>query len=245
MRRYFVPVIIFLLLASGFLVSGEQTGKIADNYPFETALELSRILDRQFIFSFVQDGCPNCERFKDNFLADPGIREVLNRHFVLSLVTTEETFKIDLPEHGEVTNMQLVSGLDVKVTPTTFIFYPPDPGLLKEGNAITRFSNNPPDPESLVELLERIATESFKEEEKEEDPTYYNYRPAVKEIGEKDFNFLKETLVEIPVLTEKVGLASIPDARELVVNFSGGSVKEYSRNIISETDVDKVYLVGG
>lgn len=224
--------------------------EVADNYPFETALELSRILDRQFIFSFIQEGCPLCRKFKNNFLADPGLREVLDRHFVLSLVSIDGLFNIELPGKGEVTNEQLVVGLEVRRTPTTFIFYPPDPGLLKKENAITRFPILPPDPATMIDSLERVATESFKEKEKEggekgEGSAYYNYNPAIKEISEKDFNFLQESSVEIPVLTEKVELSSLPDGRELIVNFSGDSLKKYSQNIISETAVEKVYLVEG
>lgn len=252
MRRYLVPVLVFLLLSGGFLVSGEQTGKIADNYPFETALELSRILDRQFVFTFVSEDCSHCQDFKEEILSDPEVREMLNNHFVLSLVTLDETFKIELPERGELRNTQLASGLGVKGTPMTFVYYPPDPGLLQEGRGITRFPGNPPDPETMIDFLERIVTESFKEEEEEEgeegkevELTYYNYSPAVKEISEKDFNIMEEASVGIPVLTEKIGFSSLPDVLELIVNFSGESVKEYSRDIISETNVEKVYLVEG
>lgn len=243
MRRYLIPVLVLLLLASVFSVYGEGTEKIADNYPFETALELSRILDRQLVFSFVSASCSHCQDFKENILSDPGVKEILSRHFVLSLVTLDETFKIELPGRGEVTNMQLASGLGVKGTPTTYVFYPPDPELLREERGITKFPGNPPDPQSLIDLLERIATESFKEEEKEEGAAYYNYRPVIKEISRKDFNFLKEATVKIPVITEKLGLPSLPDVRELIVHSSDNSLKEYSESIISETSVEKVYLV--
>ncbi|MBS3736822.1 MAG: thioredoxin family protein [Candidatus Bipolaricaulota bacterium] len=243
MRRYLVPVLVFVLLVGVISAHGEVTEEIADNYPFETALELSRILDRQLMFSFLSASCPHCQDFKDNILSDTGVKEILSSHFVLSLVTLDETFKIELPGRGEVTNMQLASGLGLEGTPTTYVFYPPDPELLQEEQGITRFPGNPPDPESLIDLLERIATESFKEQEKGEGPIYYNYSPSIKEISKKDFNFLQETKVKIPVLSEKVGLSSLPDVRELIVNFSDNSLKEYSENIISETSVEKVYLV--
>lgn len=250
MRRYLVPVLVFLLLTSVISVYGEVTEEIADNYDFETALELSRILDRQLVFSFVSASCSHCQDFKEDILSDTGVKEILSNHFVLSLVTLDETFKIELPGRGEVTNMQLASRLDLKGTPTTYVFYPPDPELLKEEGGITRFPGKPPSPESFIDLLERIATESYKEQEKEdkeqekqEEPTYYNYSPSIKEISRKDFKFLRETKVKIPVLSEKVGLSSLPDVRELIVNFSDNSLKEYTENIISETSVEKVYLV--
>ncbi|MCF7890437.1 thioredoxin fold domain-containing protein [Candidatus Bipolaricaulota bacterium] len=250
MKRYFVPVLVLLLLTGVVSVSGQRTQKIANNYDFETAVKLSRILDRQLIFSFVKAGCPYCQQFKEDILSDPAVKEALSSHFVLSLVSIDETFKIELPGQGEVTNMQLASGLGVKGTPTTYVFYPPDPALLEKGRLITRFSGSPPDPESMVDLLERIATESFKEEEKDgkengEGSTYYNYSSAIKELSEEDFNILKETSVGIPVLTEKVGLSSLPEGKELIVNVSGSSIKKYSENIISETDVEKIYLVEG
>ncbi|MBS3786734.1 thioredoxin fold domain-containing protein [Candidatus Bipolaricaulota bacterium] len=245
MRKYFlIPVLILLLSASVFLCFGEQTENIADNYSFEKALDLSRILDRQLVFSFVSASCHLCQEFEDDILSNPEVRKLLNNHFVLSLVTVDETFKVELPERGEVTNIQLASGLGVKGTPTTFIFYPPDPGLLKEENAITGF-NKPPDTEYMIDLLERVVTETFREKGNKEGPTYYNYNPTIKEIGKKDFNILKETSIDIPVINKKLSATSLPEDRELILNFSGDSLKDYSQNIISETDIEKVYLVQG
>lgn len=243
MRKYIIPVLVFLLLTTFFLASGEQNDKIADNYPFEEALELSRILDRQLVFSFVSAECPHCQEFKDDILSDPEVRKALNSHFVLSLVTVDETFKIELPGRGEVTNLQLASGLDVKGVPTTYVFYPPDPDLLREGGAITQFPGSPPDPESMMDFLERIVTESFKEEEKSEELTYYNYSPKIKEISKKEFNILQGTSIGIPVVTEKLPLSSLPEGQELILDFAGESRKEYSEKIISETNVKKAYLV--
>ncbi len=244
MKKYIISVLVLLLLTTAFLASGEQTEQIADNYPFEEALKLSRILDRQLVFSFVSAECPHCQEFKAEILSDPEVRKTLNNHFVLSLVTVDETFKIELPGQGEVTNMQLASGLDVKGTPTTYVFYPPDPDLLREGGAITKFPGSPPEPESMMDFLERIVTESFKEEEKKAEPTYYNYRPKIKEISKKDFDILRETSIDIPVVTEKLSMTSLPEGRELILNFSGDSRREYSERITSETEVKKVYLVG-
>ncbi|MFB6214754.1 MAG: thioredoxin family protein, partial [Candidatus Bipolaricaulia bacterium] len=148
MKRHIITVLVLLLLVSVFLVSGAGAENIADNYSFEKALELSRILDRQLVFSFVSATCHRCKEFKKNILSDPGVREILNNHFVLSLVSIDETFKIELPGRGEVTNTQLASGLGVKGTPTTYVFYPPDPILIQEGKGITKFPGNPPDAKS-------------------------------------------------------------------------------------------------
>ncbi|MFB6290251.1 MAG: thioredoxin fold domain-containing protein [Candidatus Bipolaricaulia bacterium] len=248
MRRNLVVILIIVLLTGVYPASGNRARaqEIAKNYPFETALELSRILDRQFIFSFVKKGCPHCQEYKGKILSDPDVKGFLNKHFILSLVPVGKTFEIELPERGKVTNIQLASGLGAKGTPTTYVFYPPDPGLLQEGRGITRFEGPPPDPSSMVDLLERLAAESFKKSDKESstDSSYYNYTPSVKQITKKDFNLLKEVEIGIPIVSEKVALSSLPQAPELIVNISSSdSSKEYSKKIVSETDVKKVFLV--
>ena len=247
MKKYLIPVLVIFFFASVFPVSGNQANEIADNYSFDTALELSRILDRQFVFSFVSASCSHCQEFKDKILSDPTVREILNRHFILSFVTVDETFKIELPNYGEITNMQLASGLGIKGTPTTYIFYPPNPGLLDEGRGITKFAGSPSDPNSMVNFLEKIVTESFKEDGEEEGSSgpgsYYNYTPSVKAITREDLSFLKETSFQIPVITEKVELTSLPDSQELIINTAENSLEEYSEKIVSETGVKKVFLV--
>jgi len=249
MKRYLIPILALIIITGTFSASGDQAKAIADNYQFDTALELSRILDRQFVFSFVSASCSHCQIYKDEVLSDPGVRKVLNNHFVLSFVTVDETFEINLPSYGKVTNMQLASGLGIEGTPTTYIFYPPNPELLQEGRGITSFPGTPPEPQSMVDLLERIATESFKDEEGDESAesdatSYYNYRPAVKKITNEDYQLLQENSIEIPTLTSKVELSSLPEANELIVNLSGDSVEEYAEKLVSSSGVHKVFIVG-
>ena len=248
MKRYLIPILALIIIASTFPASGDQAKEIADNYQFDTALELSRILDRQFVFSFISAGCLICQEYKDDILSDPEVREILNHHFILSFVTVDKTFEINLPSYGKVTNMQLASGPGIEGTPTTYVFYPPNPELLKEGRGITSFPGRPPEPQSMVDLLERIATESFKNEEEDgsgesDAASYYNYRPAVKNIDSEDYQLLQESSIGIPVLTSKVEMSSLPEANELILNFPGDSVEEYAERVVSSSGVQKVFIV--
>ena len=246
MKKYLLSMLLVGLLVGTASPGFSQTGEIANNYDFETALELSRILDRQFIFSFVSAECPHCQEYKDNILSDPAVREILNKHFILSFISVDETFDINMPEEGTVTNMQLASALDISGTPTTYIFYPPNPGLFQEGRGLTQFPGSPPNPEPMVTFLEKVVTESFKEDEDSEDdsgPAYYNYKPPLKTISQEDLEVLREASVEIPILEEEVELSSLPDSEEIVLDITGDSAKNFAERVLAETKVKKVFLV--
>ncbi len=251
MKRY-----VSLLLTLGFLLSllsltTAGSAEVAQNYQFETALKLAKILDRQFVFVFVQPGCPHCQEFKEEFLSKPEIKSLLEQHFVLSLVNTDKTFTIDLPVQGEVTNRELASGLGVRVTPTTFIFYPPDPGLLREGGGITKFKSIPLSPEDMENLLIKVTTESFGEEEQSQDGedsdedkvTFYNYKNPIKVLEPGEFEFLRGTSFGIPVVESKVELSSLPSAPEVIIGPSADIGKDYLKDILGEAGIKKVYLV--
>ena len=252
MRKYLIPLLVIVILAASISVSAEEKKTIASNYPFETGLKLSRILDRQFVFTFVSPGCPHCQDYKEKILSDPEVKDKLRKHFVLSLLTvvSDREYKTELPEYGDITHKELAAGLKIRGTPTTFVFYPPNPGLFEEGRGITKFAGadpnpgTPPSPEEMVRALEILATESFKKDEKKpEDSSYYNYKPPVKSIKREDLNLLKEVSYEIPIITEKVELSTLPKAQELVVDLSDESSRAYAEKIISETDIKKVFIV--
>ena|GEM_PF-1821079 len=99
------------------------------HYDLTTSVKLSRILDRQLMFSFVTSDCPHCQIFKEDVLSNPSVKEFINEHFVLSLISLDKPTTFTLPEKGEMSNYQLASGLGVRGTPSTFFFFPPDPGL--------------------------------------------------------------------------------------------------------------------
>ena len=246
MKRSLVYLAVLSFLFVLIPVSEARTGEIARNYDFNTSVRLSRIMDRQFVFTFTSSGCPHCQTFKDNILSDPEVKEMLDDHFVLSLVSVDSSFKLKLPEKGEVTNLELAGGLGIRGTPTTLIFYPPNPGLFDRG--ITKMPGSPRKPEQMVDLLQRIVTESFKEEEEtdgeeNEKEKIFNYRPPIKRITGEEFDFLRQSPVELPVVTEKVDLASLPEAKELVIHLPSPGAEQYAEKVLKETEVKKTYLV--
>ncbi len=240
MKRYMHLLLIFtvlIVLSASVFVTGAE---LARNYKFDTAVRLSRILDRQFVFSFLSSGCPHCQDYKEDILSDPEVKLVLKEHFVLSLVSVDETFKINLPEKGEVTNIQLASGLGLKGTPTTFIFYPPNPGL--EGRGITKFSGKPPNPKSMVDFLTKIATESFREKE-DAGSGFYNYETDIKPLTREEYEFLINTSFDIPVIQKERSLSDLPDSPEMILDFSEASERDFAARILDETEVKKVLVV--
>lgn len=242
-KSILIAVLLSLILV--YPVFGNESADIADNYQFETALRLSRVLDRQMVFSFVSSGCPHCQEFKDQILSNPNVKELLDKHFVLSLVSIDSTFEITLPGEGTVTNMELASSLGVEYTPTTYFFYPPNPEL--EGNGIVKIPGNVPEPQKMVDLLNRALTESLQEEEStEEDETdIYNYKTSVKEISRKDLLFLLENMKDGPVIVqERMKTSEYPSEEELVLDFPLDEPEAYADKVLSKTSVKKVYIVG-
>ncbi len=226
----------------GLSAGGARSDEIANNYGFEKGLRLARILDRQFVFSFVSSSCPHCQDFKDNILSNQTVKSILEDHFVLSLVSVDSEFEIELPEKGKVTNLEFASSLGVEATPTTYFFYPPDPGL--SGNGIVKIPGNVPNFEDMVNLLKRALSESFKEGESQEG-VIYNYKNHIKDITEADFQFLKKNFQSIPVVTEKVQPASLSGETEIILDFATGEEQSYANRILEETSVKKVYVVTG
>ncbi len=241
MRKKLLILLLLGLLTIG-LGAGARSNEIAENYGFEKGLRLSRILDRQFVFSFVSSTCPHCQDFKDNILSNQTVKDILSDHFILSLVSIDSEFEIELPEQGMVTNMELASGLGVKSTPTTYFFYPPDPGL--SGNGIGKQPGNLPNPKDMVNLLKRILSESFKEDENGKGVSY-NYKDPVKVITESDFKFLEKNFQSIPVVTKKVEPTSLPGENEIILEFDSGEEKSYANRALEESSVKKIYLVSG
>ncbi|MFP4630980.1 MAG: thioredoxin family protein [Candidatus Acetothermia bacterium] len=241
MRRGAVVVLLWLVLV--LVAFGVQGSNVAENYQFEVGLKLSKILDRQMVFSFTASGCPHCQDFKEEVLSDPSVKEFLGKHFVFSLISLDSTFDLELPEKGTITNMELASSLGVEYTPTTYVFYPPDPGL--EGNDVVKIPGAVSGPEKMINLLERVLSEA-KEGEGEgvAGNRPYNYRNAVKEITEDDFVFLREKYQgEIPVIPERVDPSELTDVKEVLLSFYPEDLEGYTDAILSETQVEKIYVL--
>lgn len=226
-------------------VFGSESTDIARNYQFETALRLSSILDRQLVFTFVSSGCPACQEFEEQILSDPSVKELLDKHFVLSLISVDSTFEIELPGEGTVTNMELASGLGVKMTPTTYLFYPPSPGL-KDNGIAEILLRDAPDPESMLNLLNRALTESFQEEKGSDDAGTddYNCKKPVKEISREDFLFIQEHMKDGPaVVRERKQPSDLPAETEVVLDFALDDLESYTDKVLSETGIEKIYLL--
>jgi len=237
--------LMMILLILGLLTIGPGAGArsdgLANNYGFEKGLRLARILDRQIVFSFTSSGCPHCQDFKDNILSNQTVKNILRDHFILSLVSLDSSFEIELPEQGNVTNVELASSLGVEGTPTTYFFYPPDPGL--SGNGIVRIPGSVPNPEDMVNLMERVLTESFQEGEDGNGPSY-NYKNPVKEITKSDFDFLKENVKFLPVVSEKLEPSTFSGEKEIILDLTSREEGvSYANRVLEETPVKKVYLL--
>jgi len=233
-------ILLILGLLTLGLGAGARSDGLANNYGFEKSLRLARILDRQIVFSFTSSGCPHCQDFKDNILSNQTVKNILSDHFILSLISIDSSFEIELPEQGKVTNVELASSLGVEGTPTTYFFYPPDPGL--SGNGIVRIPGSVPSPKDMVNMMERVLSESFKEDEARKGVSY-NYKNPVKDISKSDFEFLREN-ESLPVVSERVEPSTFSGEKEIIVNFASGEEGEsYANRLLEKTSVNKVYLV--
>lgn len=264
---------ILMLLVVLFCVNlAASTATLPRNYDLSTAIQLSRLLDRQLIFTFVSLNCSYCNLFKEEIVSAPEVRKFINDHYVFSLVSFDSSSMIKLPEKGEVSNYQLASSLGVNGTPTTFIFYPPDPGLSGRGiiglpgvldcKYVPQYTDQMNEFLRLPDYCDSASQEGNKEKrvgimswalkrvalrgpgDEEEGDTYYNYRRQKKDITRKDFEFLKEHSVDIPVLS------GLQDARDLqgqkeaiVVTESNQDGVKVADQILSSTDLRKVYVV--
>jgi len=116
LRKKLLILLLLGLLTIG-LGTGARSNEIAENYGFEKGLRLARILDRQFVFSFVSSSCPHCQDFKDNILSNQTVKNILEEHFVLSLVSIVSEFEIELPEKGKSQTWNLPRVWELRLLP--------------------------------------------------------------------------------------------------------------------------------
>lgn len=93
--------------------------------PFDEALRRAAA-GAQRIFLYVgREGCPTCEQTNRESLADPEIRALLQREYLVSYVDAEGGGRLVLPTGQRVTEMDLNALLGIVGTPT-FLFLEPD-----------------------------------------------------------------------------------------------------------------------
>jgi len=242
---FLLLVILSLLVQPGF----SQDGELSVNYKLSTAAQLSRITDRPMMFSFVHSGCGACQYLKNMILAADEVKEVIDQHYVFSLISIDSTYTLELPEAGKMSNLQLFNSLGASVTPTTFYFFPPDPGLsdryiiggpgvlncnylsdypedVKEFLGMTEYCKTGPEDqlESNVGLMKNMLTRIGRLKEDGTQPTgddvkFYNYRVPVKKINETDFKVLRDNMTDIPVVSEPVPNGEVTEKQEIILNF--------------------------
>lgn len=241
-KSILIAVLLSLILV--YPAFGNESADIASNYQFETAIRLSRIVDRQLVFSFVQESCLACQEFKKQILSNTSVKNLLDKHFVLSLIPIDRTFELELPEIGTISNKELAGSLGVEYTPMTYVFYPPEPGLEDNGIVDIPFSKDL-NTEKMVGLLNRVSTEAFKKEGAEGVGTeHYNYKTPIKYISKKDLIFIQENMKDdLKVVRKRKKPSEFPQEAELVLNFPLDEPETYAGKVLSKTSIKKVYIV--
>ncbi|MFW6049484.1 MAG: thioredoxin family protein [Candidatus Bipolaricaulota bacterium] len=266
-------LILMLVLLPGPANTGAAAAELPLHYDLSNAVRLSRILDRHLMFTFDSSGCSYCTKFKEDVVSNPHVREIINDHYVFSLVSFDKTFTITLPEEGEMSNMELASALGVTGTPATYFFYPPDPGLSGRGivgipgvlgcEYVSYYSESA---DELLALSEYCGDQEAKEKYEEgigitvwalarigaltpegdgDGDQYLNYLNPKKEISPDEFQFLQEQSFPIPVVGGLEEVQQLESPREVILDLPGdGSTgEEVADSILAETDVKKVFIV--
>ncbi len=99
--------------------------------PYDQALREAEKEGRPIFVYFGREGCPTCDQTNRESLADPGLRQSLHDHYVLSYVDSEGGARLTLPSGERVTEVDLNARLGVLGTPTFFYLLPTGEPVLK------------------------------------------------------------------------------------------------------------------
>jgi len=99
--------------------------------PFDEALRRAAAEDRRIFLYVGREGCPTCDQTNRESLADPALRELLQREYLVSYVDAEGGRRLTLPSGERVTEMDLNALLGVVGTPTFFFLEPDGSTILK------------------------------------------------------------------------------------------------------------------
>jgi thioredoxin-related protein len=99
--------------------------------PFDEALRRAAAEDRRVFLYVGREGCPTCDQTNRESLADPTLRELLQREYLVSYVDAEGGGRLTLPTGERVTEMDLNALLGVIGTPTFFFLEPDGSAILK------------------------------------------------------------------------------------------------------------------
>lgn len=237
-------LILSLLMIFPVFSIGQQA--LPDNYGPEEAAKLAKILDKQIIFVFIHPECGYCTLYKEKTLSSPEIIDLIEEHFVLSLINIDQEFKVNLPGIKEMTNRQLASAVGMQGTPHTAFFYPPNPDL----RAITALSGYR-QINFMKKVLNFIGREIYNEEIEfkdygvnDVDKKFYNYQNRIKEITPQELTGLKKIGVPLKIIKEPLPLDSLKETGEVILNFADKDTqKEFAQRLISKGVVKKVFSV--
>lgn len=216
------------------------------NYQPANAVQLAQVMDRQIIFIFVHPDCGYCTLYEEKTLSDSEVSDLIEKHFVLSMIDVDETFKLNMPTLGEITNKKLASALGKKGTPHTVFLYPPDPKYTVVAKLPGYMKTD-----QMVKILHFLGREIYKEDIKFSDYTvdevgkeFYNYQTKIKEIPAEELSSLQEIGAGLEVVEETVRLKSLETYDEVILNFADKEAqKEFAHELISKGVVKKVFSV--
>lgn len=99
--------------------------------PFDEALRRAAAEDRRIFLYVGREGCPTCDQTNRESLADPALRELLQREYLVSYIDAEGGRRLTLPSGERITEMDLNALLGVVGTPTFFFLEPDGSTILK------------------------------------------------------------------------------------------------------------------
>jgi thioredoxin-related protein len=113
---------LFLILASsaGALLAAPPEGY--DFLPLTEATRLAGTEHKPMLLYFGRYGCTTCRKMHAEVFTDAGLRNRLNKDFVLAYVDTESAERITLASGERITEMQFAARNRILGTPT-FVFF--------------------------------------------------------------------------------------------------------------------------
>lgn len=252
-----ILILTVLLFAGSFTIVGAQDKIDLPITPYnpEKAIQLAQLMDRPLMFSFMAKGCTYCINFKEKTLTDSRVAEIINSHFIFSVISTEDALGgdspvvVNWPGYGKITLDDLALRTGFQGTPHSVLITPdltglpfPVQGYRKPDYLIGSLIYFGQDIETRGESFWRsYANKSTPEINHEQ---FHNYNNKIKLITKEQEQLLGNTDFKFPTFTDPQAVDIPSGVHEIILDFSDEErARELADQLLAEDKVEKVYIV--
>lgn len=248
--KAYLPIFFLVALVS---ITTSVTAVQVQTYGPQTASRLARIMDRQIMFTLTSEECPHCEKFENETLKDARVVNILNSHFITSLIPIDSLRILEISGLGEITNYDLAIRTGYQGTPHTVLLHPELAGLPIpiSGNV---------SPERLVSILTYFGKTADRRGIEYLDVArgnysgefpgiFYNYRNPIKKINSQQAKLLTRTKVDLPLVTSLSQLEGLDESEisEVILQVTAEETPDspglVAKELLAQKSVHKVYIL--